>query len=460
MFEANRITNVTVQYSSDGGTSWATLASNISAGPGTYLWNVPNQTTNNGLIRILEIGGTTVGMSGRFRIVDAVVSSIQIVSPNGGETFTEGDPLPIRWTASPDLTSARIDYSSDGGTTWTNITQSAAAGAGLYNWTAPAVPGTRYRVRITSSTVTDMSDADFEVVKKLRPAITVTHPNGGEDFEVGDVEQITWNETDITAPQVKLEYSTDNGTTWTQIQMVNTGTLSYDWTVADAPTSQALIRVSAGTTADTSNAVFTISKTIVKTLDLTAPDGGEIWTEGDVHQITWTSTNMTSSDNVRLRFSTDGGVSWDDIVATTPALSGTYNWTIPNRSTIGALVDVSLVGDPSIKDVSQTVFTIRPKVAGSVGYDMTGATVMRLMGNFPNPFAATTTLRWMQVKSGEVVVKIYDGTGRIVGQVDAGRRESGEQTIELQAGELPSGIYQYELLSGNAVARGAMMIVR
>ena len=74
--------------------------------------------------------------------------------------------------------------------------------------------------------------------------------------------------------------------------------------------------------------------------------------------------------------------------------------------------------------------------------------------------SSTTTLRWLQVKSGEVVVKIYDGTGRLVGQVDVGRRESGEQTIELRAGELPSGIYQYELMSGSAVARGAMMIVR
>jgi hypothetical protein len=389
-----------------------------------------------------------------------VVSSIRIVSPNGGESYNEGDNISIRWNASPDLVNARLDYSINGGTSWTTIVPSTPASAGTYSWQAPNIPSTEYLVRISSGSVTDASDATFEVKRLLHPAIVVTRPNGGEDFSVGATEQITWNETDITAPQVTLSYSTNNGTDWTTINQVPTGTLSYDWTVPDEVTTQALVRVAAGAVNDVSNAVFTISKTIVKTLDLTAPDGGEIWTEGEVQKVTWTSSGLAATDMVRLQYSTDAGVSWTDIVASTSGLSGSFDWTIPNEQTVTARARVTLVGDPSVDDKSQGDFTIKSKGVGSVAFDARGELVLKVTGNYPNPFGDRTRLQWEQARAGDVYLKVYDLGGRLVGEFNAGRRGPGLQAFEISGAELPSGMYQYEVLSGGAVARGMMMIAR
>ncbi|MCK5145830.1 hypothetical protein KAR48_03690, partial [bacterium] len=49
-----------------------------------------------------------------------------------------------------------------------------------------------------------------------QPAITVTAPNGGENWEVGSTQSIAWT-SNKTSGNVKIEYSSDNGTSWSDI---------------------------------------------------------------------------------------------------------------------------------------------------------------------------------------------------------------------------------------------------
>ena len=44
--------SISIQYSSNGGTNWNTIASNVQASNRYYIWNVPNDVTANALIRI------------------------------------------------------------------------------------------------------------------------------------------------------------------------------------------------------------------------------------------------------------------------------------------------------------------------------------------------------------------------------------------------------------------------
>ena len=63
---------------------------------------------------------------------------------------------------------------------------------------------------------------------------------------------------------------------------------------------------------------------------VTSPAGGETWKAGSTHAITWTATDNVGVTAVDLAYSTDGGASYPNIIATGLANSGTYAWTVPN----------------------------------------------------------------------------------------------------------------------------------
>ncbi|MFA4967477.1 MAG: carbohydrate binding domain-containing protein, partial [Candidatus Margulisiibacteriota bacterium] len=86
-----------------------------------------------------------------------------------------------------------------------------------------------------------------------------------------------------------------------------------------------------------------------------APNGGETLNIDSNYNITWSAGGVT---NVRIRYSTDGGTSWNVIIATTPAAAGTYQWMVPNAPTTHGRVEVSDASTPTLTDASNADFTI------------------------------------------------------------------------------------------------------
>ena len=97
------------------------------------------------------------------------------------------------------------------------------------------------RVSETDGSPTDTSDAVFSIVPV--PAITVTSPNGGESWEVGSAHNITWTSVG-TVGNVMIEYSTNNGSTWTTIVASTANDGTHPWTVPDTPSTTCRVRVS------------------------------------------------------------------------------------------------------------------------------------------------------------------------------------------------------------------------
>jgi gliding motility-associated-like protein len=96
---------------------------------------------------------------------------------------------------------------------------------------------------------------------------------------------------------------------------------------------------------------------------VTSPNGGERWKVGDIHPITWTSCGV---DNVKIEYSINSGTSWATIINDTPALSGSYSWTVPNTPSDLCLVKISNVTDITAYDVSDTTFQIYIEHQGSI----------------------------------------------------------------------------------------------
>jgi hypothetical protein len=117
------------------------------------------------------------------------------------------------------------------------------------------------------------------------PTVSVTAPNGGEILNIGSVFTVTWNAIDnVGVTQTSLNYSTDNGLSYTLIDSLVGNPGAYDWTVPDTPSNQCLVEVNAYDSAenagsDVSDNIFTIepasgSYVWVQSIDLTIETRG------------------------------------------------------------------------------------------------------------------------------------------------------------------------------------------
>ncbi|MCP5047875.1 MAG: hypothetical protein GY940_11935 [bacterium] len=94
----------------------------------------------------------------------------------------------------------------------------------------------------------------------VTPTITVTSPNGGENWTAGSSQTVTWTSTG-TVGDVKIEYSPDNGSSWSTASASTGNDGSQPWTPPSQTSRQYLVRVSEtdGSPSDTSDSVFTVA---------------------------------------------------------------------------------------------------------------------------------------------------------------------------------------------------------
>jgi hypothetical protein len=355
------ITNVDISYSINGGANWTVIASNETNG-GSYSWSIPYTPSDNCLVRVINSAGGAMGQSQwPFSIVDDGVDRVFVDSPNGGESLVAETTYNITWYTTGTIDNVKLEYSTNNGTTWTEIIASTPAADLSYTWTVPNEPSNQCLVRISdaaNSSTSDTSDAVFTIYEPGTETITVTAPNGGESITGGTTYTITWTYTGSIA-SVVLSYSTDNGATWTTIgsgPVLNTG--SYSWVTPNVSSAQCLVRVRNAANSlvfDQSNSVFSIGSFGGETVAVLSPNGGEVFCIGRTAAITWTTTGLVG--NVSIQYSTNNGASWKNIVAST-ANDGSYLWTVPNTPSSQCLVRVQEAADGDPTDTSNAVFTI------------------------------------------------------------------------------------------------------
>lgn len=90
------------------------------------------------------------------------VDAVTVTAPNGGESLTGGAAFNITWSWTGSFTTVNIDYSSNGGTSWTNVV-AGTANDGAHSWTVPSTATTQGRIRVSGGTATDMSNANFTI---------------------------------------------------------------------------------------------------------------------------------------------------------------------------------------------------------------------------------------------------------------------------------------------------------
>lgn len=292
--------------------------------------------------------------------------TLTVTAPNGGEQWEAGKEYDIRWTTTGTVGNVNIDVSTDGKKTWSRLT-SGTPNDGLLSWTIntafPNSTSCYIRIVDVDGAPVDTSNSAFTITGGTgggeEGTITVTSPNGGEEWEMGSSHDITWTSTG-TVGSVKLEYTTDNGSTWTLFDAVAKNDGVRPWVVPDEPSPNCKIRITSvdnESILDTSNTTFTIVDSGPSTLTLTSPNGGETWSVGSGHTISWTSTGYIGT--VKLEYSLNNGSSWTTIDSSTHN-DGGYSWTLPNSTSSECLVQITSNSKPDVSDTCDSTFSIVP----------------------------------------------------------------------------------------------------
>ncbi|MEJ2196712.1 MAG: Ser-Thr-rich GPI-anchored membrane family protein, partial [Ignavibacteriaceae bacterium] len=276
---------------------------------------------------------------------------ITITSPNGGESWQAGTSQEITWT---DNLPGSVTIELYKGGLLNSVISAGTASNGSKTWDIPLslVSGSDYSIRITSidSVFIFDSSPDFTI---FPPVITVTSPNGSDNWLIGDAYLITW--TDNISEDVELHLY-KGGFFNSVISSSTPSDGSYAWLVPSGttPGTDYQIRISSvsnGNIFDESDANFALSNEII----VTTPNGGESWQTGSSQIINWTD-NLSGNVQIELF---KGGVLDSEITPSTES-DGSFSWDIP-ISTLAGLdysIKITSVDNASIFDFSDTNFEI------------------------------------------------------------------------------------------------------
>lgn len=111
-------------------------------------------------------------------------------------------------------------------------------------------PGT-YSFQVKATRLPVSSQYEYFLVYDTVPAgTTLSYPIGGEKFQAGDSVYVSWENAGTQGQLVTLEFSADNGNSWTTLSAgLSAGTRQYKWFVPAIPaTTQARIRLTNNST--------------------------------------------------------------------------------------------------------------------------------------------------------------------------------------------------------------------
>lgn len=449
------VTKVKIDYSTNLGSTWTAIEA-LTTCDSLYVWNIPNIPCNQTLVRITDYDSTSVSdvSDNAFNLR----SNLVLNYPAGGESLPTGGRSNITWTASRGIARVKIDYSTNAGTTWTAIT-SATQNDGIFPWNVPNTPSDQGRVKITDVDVANtnhMSLSNFVIAAK----ITVTYPNGGENLTVGSSQNIAWTSpSGIT--QVRIEYTTNSGSTWTTIASSAPNNGVYAWETPNVPCSQCRVKVTDYNNAnvtDVSDSDFRIASS----MQVVSPNGGERLRIGTIHYITWNAPAGIS--RVAIDYSTNSGTSWTSI-HTSWVNRGSYGWNIPNTPSNLCLVRVSDVDNSTtIRDVSDSNFIITATFIEEVNSPVMPLRYYQSQ-NFPNPLSRRATIKFSIPIQDRVRLKVYNAAGEVVRALVDETKKPGSYSVNWDGRdergiELPSGVYFYKLETNGFVDTKKAVILR
>ncbi len=164
--------------------------------------------------------------------------------------------------------------------------------------------------------------------------------------------------------------------------------------------------------------------------------------------------------------STDGGVTWTDILVSDHA------WKVKGEAGLGNYGG-DYIGitsgngkifpfwfDDKTGTMQAWIAAVTPEVVGIQGNNNEIPSSFELKQNYPNPFNPQTTISFDIPEANSVKLEVFDMSGRSAGVLVNSDLKAGTYKFDFNAGELASGIYFYKLTAGRFVSTKKMILVK
>jgi Fibronectin type III domain len=327
------ITDYEVDYSSDSGTTWNTFADGTSSATTATVTGLTNGTAYTFRIRAINSAGTSASSSASTAVTPKAVTSAP-TSVTG--TFGNAQ-VSLSWTAPSSIngsaiTDYTIQYSSNGGTSWSTFSHAASTSTsatitGLTN-------GTSYTFKVAA--VNAVGTSAYSTVSSAVVPATIPSTASAPTVTAGDTQvAVSWsapNANGCSITDYVVEYSSDNGTTWTAFAHTTSSATSITVTGLTNNTAYkfhvAAVNCAGTATFSAASASATPNPVPSQTTGLTVATNGQ----SNQLVLTWTapSGNGSAVSDYLIEYSTDGGTTWLTYAdgtssATTATLTGLTN---------------------------------------------------------------------------------------------------------------------------------------
>ena len=333
-----------VQVSSDGGTTWSDVTTSDAT-----TWSFTDPTVHGASFtyqaRVIDAAANVGNSDSQAVTIDtsnptAAVDITAIADDTGtaGDFTTSDTTLTVSGTHGALGAGEKVQVSSDGGTTWSDVTTSDAT---TWSFTDPTVHGASftYQARVIDAAA-NVGNSDSQAV-----TIDTSNPTAAVDItaiadDTGTAGDFTTSDTTLTVSGThgalgageKVQVSSDGGTTWSDVTTSDATTWSFtDPTIHGASfTYQARVIDAAANvgnsdsqavTIDTSNPTAAVDITAIADDTGTAGD----FTTSDT-TLTVSGTHGALGAGEKVQVSSDGGTTWSDV---TTSDATTWSFTDP-----------------------------------------------------------------------------------------------------------------------------------
>jgi len=400
---SNGIDNIDIFCSTDNGSNWTSVASDLPAGSGSFAWNVSATPSDQCRIKIADAAIPSLDdiSEGPFSM-SAVLTPVEPLIPNFWDNYQWPynayyplDPGGINghvgnacghsslarilhsWEF-PIVGNDELTFTDNGGFTWSaNFGETTYNYDNMPNYLPPNSTEPEYTdvATLFYHAATSMHDIGGSGTNLDNMSYAMSHYFNYKESTVTerrDFNRAEWIQTvmnELDNGRVLLVQGMTLGTVgnWHE-----TNNIAGHWYHCDGYNEVGDIHVVVGYgnedgyyDPDSMNA-FAYNLGILtglepdlngKELSLQSLNGGEIINAGEETAIIWNSANVT---DIRIEYTLDNGQIWEEITNSTPASSGTYTWTTPDVSADECKVKLTDVTNINVYDKSNDIFSIRP----------------------------------------------------------------------------------------------------
>lgn len=237
-------TNVYIQYTTDNGSNWTTINHTpVAVTLCSYIWNVPFINSDQCRVRLVNSVNEKDVLTMSAGTFTINVAPTEITRPVSSDPmYVANSKDYIKWFTG-EQTEVYFEFSANGTTGWTKVTEKVHTSAGEIAWTLPNVTTCDAYVRMVYAQSGKPVEGAISGPFKIGVgSVALSNPKKGDSYDVNTKVQIKWTSKIVTTFDV--QFSTDAGANWTTVvEKVDAAKKVYNWTTPNVSTSNAMIRV-------------------------------------------------------------------------------------------------------------------------------------------------------------------------------------------------------------------------